>query len=143
MRLLAIFSILISFCIVFAAQGAVIRSEDNVNKCTQFSILNVEKLDDGNYGLPRQLGLNEHIVSHKDLYYFSLEKIDIDFKNDQVEGGIRMHVVAGFNRFLMERQKITIDANNPDLNKILNKGFKEICLDGENNLIYARHFEMK
>ena len=138
----SLFLALFLFTICNTTSAAIFKSQNNKLGCTEYSVVNKVKTENGDYVYQRELKSNEEIITDKTIYGLSLKNMEIDFDKRTASFDIIKNVTLGLNRSLLSLgSKITIDSRHKDFQKVNNMLNRKlilitnICLDENLNII--------
>lgn len=120
-----------------SAFSAVYKSYDSKESCSLYRVDNTNQSQD-----------NGEVVYSKNVYGLSFENLEVDFANREASVQVIMNVTLGFNRSLVNK-KSTISADNINFTKLINhlnrkiNLFENICINDDNQIIYANEFEVQ
>lgn len=121
------------------SQAAVVKGFDPIASCDLYRIAEA----DANGSI--KMDANETIIYGKTAYGFSFSNMEIKFDLREVSIVPMINVTLGINRPLFD-SKMTIEAQNPDFNFLINQLnrkvslFEKICTRDQ-KIIYANFFE--
>ena len=130
---------------ILSSQALVLSSFDEVNNCSLITVLKKVKNQDGDRVYPRDISSDETVISKKSSYGIALEDIKVDFDNKLVSANLEIRLVLAKDI----DQTIQIKSDNPKFNELISYHnhslnlWDKVCLDSDNNLIYAIQSDKK
>jgi len=130
---------LLSLLTILNTNALVLTSFDSANDCKLITVLKKVKDENGDRKYPRELTDNETIISKKSSYGLALENIKIDFENKLVSANLEIRLILAKDI----DQTIQIKSDNPNFDELISYHnhsivlWDKVCLDSDNNLIYA------
>jgi hypothetical protein len=120
----------------------ILKSKDVENDCSLYAVAP----RDANGEIIFSPG--QKIVSKSNLYGFSFENMEVDFQNDVVRVEMIQNIVFGFDKPFFDH-KLSISPENEKFTFLINQLnrsimlFEKVCVDSNDNIIYAEFFENK